>query len=65
MARNLTAASAAHAARRRRDDAAATGLGARTPAEGDARPLVGAPTGDDTLGETDEELPVPRTIDRP
>ncbi len=49
-----------------RDDAAAARLGARTPGEGDARPLVAAPIGDDTLGDTDEELPVPpRTIDRP
>ena len=40
--------------------------GARTPGEGDARPLVAAPTGDDTLGDADEELPVPpRTNDRP
>jgi len=41
-------------------------VGARTPGEGDARPLVAAPTGDDTLGDADEELPVPpRTNDRP
>jgi hypothetical protein len=38
--------------------------GAGTTAEGDARPLVRPPTGDDTLRETDEELPVPETIDR-
>ena len=55
LPRNLTAVSAATPGRGRRGRPP----GARTPGEGDARPLVAAPTGGDTLGDTDEELPVP------